>query len=318
MEFPLNYACLDHQRLLDAFLSRRKPSTRVTYLQGLDAWAAWLGAPSAAHGVSWLLGAGVLEGNARVLAFLDSQAVAGLSAATLALRLAALKSMVNLANLLGQCTWAIQVQGPAAKAYRDSRGPGPVKIQSVIQAAAAQHSRAKAARDTAILRMMHDMGLRRGEVAGLRLADMDFPEHRVWVQAKGALDRDPVTLPDGTAAVVKAWLSWRGELAGPLFHRLDNGGANLLEARPLTGRAIWDLVHGLAAACGFRARPHGFRHSAITEALDAGFDLRTVHRFGRWRGKSSIGIVLTYDDNRRDMGGEVAGALARGMDARVH
>ena len=316
MEFSLLSASPDHQRLLDAFLSRRKPSTRVTYLQGLNAWANWLGAPTAAHGVSWLLGAGVLEGNARVLAFLEAQVAAGLSAATVTLRLAALRSMVGLANLLGQCSWALQVQGPRAKSYRDSRGPGAARVQAVIQAALSQPSRPKASRDAAMLRMMHDMGLRRGEVAGLRLADLDLAERCIWVQAKGSTDRDPVTLPSGTAGAIKGWLSWRGEAPGPLFHRLDNAGANLLDLQPLTGRAVWDMVHGLALGCGFTARPHGFRHSAITEALDAGFDLRAVHKFGRWRGKN-YGIIQNYDDNRRDMGGEVAASLARGMDARI-
>jgi len=317
MDSSLNSVLPDHQRLLDAFLSRRKPSTRTTYLQSLTAWARWLGAATPAQGVTWLLGAGVLEGNARVLAFLDSQAAAGLSSATLSLRVAALRSMVDLANALGQCTWSLQVRGPNVTPYRDSRGPGPVRIQAIIQAARGQASKAKATRDVAILRMMHDQGLRRGEVAGLRLEDLDLDGRRVWIMAKGSLDREPVTLPAGTAGAIQSWLSWRGEAPGPLFHRLDNAGANLVALRPLTGRAVWNLVHGLALGCGFMARPHGFRHSAITEALDAGFDLRAVARFGRW--KSGLNIAARYDDNRRDMGGEIAGALARGMDdARIH
>jgi len=317
MDFSLVSSSPDAQRLLEAFMARRSPATRATYLQGLKAWAQYLGAPSAAVATQWLIGAGVLEGNARVLEFLDAQKAAGLSANTLSIRLAALRSMVSLANLLGLCTWSLQVRGPKAKAFRDTRGPGPDRVQLVIRAAAGQASKVKASRDVAICRFLHDLALRRGEVASLRFEDVDLDGRRLWVKAKGAMDRDAVTLPEGTAAALNAWLTWRGQAPGPLFHRLDNAGLNLEVLRPLTGRAVWDLVNELAGGCGFDARPHGFRHSAITEALDAGFTLPEVHQFGRWQGKS-YGIIQTYDDNRRDRGGEIAGALARRMEyARI-
>jgi hypothetical protein len=57
-----------------------------------------------------------------------------------------------------------------------------------------------------------------------------------------------------------------------------------------------------------RVRPHGFRHHAITRALDlTSGDLRRVQRFSRHRDPRT---VLRYDDNRRDLGGEVASLVA--------
>jgi integrase/recombinase XerC len=58
--------------------------------------------------------------------------------------------------------------------------------------------------------------------------------------------------------------------------------------------------------------PHQLRHAAITTALDrTGGDVRAVARFSRHR---SVDVVAQYDDNRRDLGGEVAAMVAGDCD----
>src|SRR5215211_1592476 len=49
-------------------------------------------------------------------------------------------------------------------------------------------------RDTAIIRLLYDTGMRRAEVAGLRMADVDDVEEVVWVTGKG---RRPRACPFG-------------------------------------------------------------------------------------------------------------------------
>ena len=44
--------------------------------------------------------------------------------ATIARRLASLRSVVKLARTLGRVTWTIDIASPKAEAYRDTRGPG--------------------------------------------------------------------------------------------------------------------------------------------------------------------------------------------------
>lgn len=98
----------------------------------------------------------------------------------------------------------------------------------------------------------------------------------------------------------------RGIAPGPLFTNLDHGHA----ARRLTGRGVYDVVRELGAAAGLRVRPHGLRHAAITEALDRTHgDLRAVQRFSRHR---DLRLLLVYDDNREDLGGQVARLVAEG------
>ena len=76
---------------------------------------------------------------------------------------------------------------------------------------------------------------------------------------------------------------------------------------------------------GLKVWPHGLRHAAITEALDlTGGNVRPLPRkppprFGEggWGVRSQrfsrhrdVRILERYDDNRRDLGGEVAKQVA--------
>jgi integrase/recombinase XerC len=77
------------------------------------------------------------------------------------------------------------------------------------------------------------------------------------------------------------------------------------------------MVRELGRRLGMKVWPHGLRHAAITEALDlTGGNVRAVQRFSRHR---DVRVLERYDDNRRDLGGEVAklfslnGALVDGL-----
>ena len=51
-------------------------------------------------------------------------------------------------------------------------------------------------------------------------------------------------------------------------------------------------------------RPHGLRHTAITEALEvSGGNLRAAARFSRHQ---RLETILIYDDNRTDVAGQLA------------
>ena len=57
-----------------------------------------------------------------------------------------------------------------------------------------------------------------------------------------------------------------------------------------------------------RARPHGIRHTSITQALDL-FDgnARIVQRFSR---HASVETLMLYDDERTDLAGKVSQAVS--------
>src|SRR6266511_2134291 len=82
-----------------------------------------------------------------------------------------------------------------------------------------------------------------------------------------------------------------------------------------TEQQLTVMVKKLARSAGLRKVPtaHGLRHSAITEALDRGWDVRDVKAFSRHK---SIDTVLVYDDRRGDVGGRISEDLGKGSRAR--
>ena len=96
--------------LIERFLAGRSPNTRQAYADDLADFAAWLGlAPPAA--VAQLLDADGGAANGLALDYLNHLRELGRSRATVNRRLAALRSLVKLARLLGLVTWSIEVSG---------------------------------------------------------------------------------------------------------------------------------------------------------------------------------------------------------------
>ena len=164
---------------------------------------------------------------------------------------------------------------------------------------------AKGARDTTMLHLLFDLGLRRAEVVSLDLEHLDLPGGTVSVMGKGRRERITLTLPEPTREALAAWLTFRGEEDGPLFTSMDHAGKG---SGRLTGRALHQVVQAIGRKVDLHVWPHGLRHAAITTALDmtAG-DVRSVARFSR---HSDIRVLSRYDDNREDMGGRVACLIA--------
>jgi integrase/recombinase XerC len=158
--------------------------------------------------------------------------------------------------------------------------------------------------------MMHDRGLRRGEVSGLDLQHVEFGEDgrpkAVAILGKGESDRIRLSIPGPTVEALEAWIAVRGSWPGPLFTPLDEPGSR----RRLAGGGIAKIVNRLGVDAGLSRRlaPHALRHQAITEALDrTGGDIRKTQRFSR---HVLVQTVMVYDDNRRDESGDVAALVA--------
>ena len=154
--------------------------------------------------------------------------------------------------------------------------------------------------------------LRRAEVVGLDLADLDVAGGRLQVLRKGKRERQWLRLDPTLARVLQAWLAKRGTAPGPLFVRVGKGG-RVLERSRLSGDGVHYILKTIGARLGFKLWPHGLRHAGITAALDAtNGDVRAVREFS---GHASIETVLRYDDNRRDLGGEVASKVMQRLAA---
>src|SRR5262249_16973010 len=111
---PLTPAAPAHQQLLAAFLSGRSPRTLRASSRDLADFARWSGVCSSAEAVRLLLVAGHGGGDAAALAWRNGVAGRGLAPATVARRLAALRSLCRLAL----------APGAPQSARADPRGAG--------------------------------------------------------------------------------------------------------------------------------------------------------------------------------------------------
>lgn len=292
--------------LVDAFLEGRTARTLEAYRQDLVDFARFAGAETSEAAVRRLLEAGLGPANAQAHAYRADLLARGLAPATVNRRLAALRSIVKLARTLGLVPWTLEVPSVKSQAYRDTKGPGRVGVRSLLDELERRPD-AKATRDRALVRLLYDLGLRRGEAVSLDLVDLDLQAGTVSILGKGRKERETLTLPDPTKAALEAWVAVRGPEAGPLFVNFDRAG----KGSRLTGRSVARVLAALGDAVGLTVRPHGLRHAGITEALDATHgDVRAVQRFSRHR---DLRVLTRYDDNRRDLGGEVARLVAAGV-----
>lgn len=310
---------LTWERVRETWLGGMSDNTARAYDRQVRRFCRWFGEePTAA--VSRFLSLPSGEAHKVALDWRNSLIGEGLSSATVNQALAALRSLVRIARVLGWITWALDVPGLKVEAYRDTRGPAKITVRRMLDDTM---SRADFGdhpidhRDYAILRLLTDLALRRGEVVSLDVSSFEPREGdrpaRLHVLGKGRRDRVVLTLPDETEDAILTWLEVRAEQLGepgegaPMFVSASPGRE--LTTRRARGKLVWYVVRKLADRLGMTGiRPHGIRHAAITKALDdASGDVRAVQRFSR---HANVETLLRYDDARQDLAGEVAAKVA--------
>jgi integrase/recombinase XerC len=107
--------------ILAAFLAGRNPRTLRAYASDLADFARFIQVPEATTlrsvpaAVELLLSGDGGRTNALAMAYKADLMCRSLAAATIARRLAALRSMVKLARQIGRVTWTLEVEGPRSQ-----------------------------------------------------------------------------------------------------------------------------------------------------------------------------------------------------------
>lgn len=128
-----------------------------------------------------------------------------------------------------------------------------------------------AARNKALFELMYSSGLRRSEVTGLKIRDVDFFNGVVRVLGKGNKERlVPVT--DEALYAIKYYLSTRPNPQPQDALFLNAHG------KPLTGDGLAFIFKNTAIAAHLarKVTPHSLRHSFATHLLNNGCDLRSL------------------------------------------
>jgi integrase/recombinase XerC len=159
---------------------------------------------------------------------------------------------------------------------RERRLPGVLSEEEA--GAALTGAAAGSLRVGAALEVLYSAGLRVGELAILRVGDVDFWEGTVRVVGKGDRQR-VVPLGEKALEALRGSLLERG--VDPLSRSASAQSAPLFVNRRggrLSARSLNTLVHAAGRRGGVakRVHPHALRHSFATHLLDRGCDLRSV------------------------------------------
>lgn len=285
--------------------SRLSRHTVRAYRGALDAFAAWINTPVEAA-VSGLLSGGRGEARALLLRWRGEMRSAGAAPGSVNHRLACVRSLILYAHESEVIDWPPpRVPGLLSDPLRDTRGPGRAGVARMLDVLATR-SGAKATRDTALVRLMFDLGLRVGEVCSLDVDHVLLEDHSVLVLGKGRHVRERLPLPGPTCGALAAWVALRGDAEGALFVSTSNHAP---DGRRLAERSAYNVVRELGRAAGLGlVRPHGLRHAAITAALEAtGGDVTKAAAFSRHK---KIQTLTIYDDRRRGDAGAIANLVA--------
>lgn len=295
------------QLLLDAFLSGRSERTIHAYRQDLEDFRSFTQQQTLAAAAGRLLSHGHGQANALAAGYKSALMARQLSASTVNRRLATLRSLTKLARTFGLVTWTLEVESLPAQPYLDTRGPGRLAVKRMM-AAVAKRTDPTALRDRAILRLLYDLAMRRGEVVALNLGDIDLGGGSVTIVGKGRTQKTTLSLPQPTQAALADWIAVRGEAPGPLFLNFDpvkKGDGRL------SSTSLYRIVREMGQQVGIKVTPHGLRHTAITEACKAaaqkGIDLEEVLDFSR---HTDIRVLTIYRDRERDVQGLLANLVA--------
>lgn len=251
--------------------------------------------------------------------YLDHMKTAGLAPATRNRRLSAIKKLAVIGCSAGLISWVLDIA--ATDGHRtvktNLKGPSFDDLLKVLSAAKtlADSGRPEPTRNYAILRMMADLGIRRGPISSLYLKHLDTATKTVTLCLKGGRN-GTFELPSLTWQALQSWLVVRGSTPGPVFIGLTNRGqlpGDSTRWRPLTGKAVFALVRAAGQRVGLNLHPHSIRHTTVTDVIKHE-GLLAAQTFARHERAET---TQRYFDEKEQVGNQATAALARRYEARM-
>jgi site-specific recombinase XerD len=254
----------------------KSPATISTYLNALQRFAAFLAARELPLDVRAVR-------REDIEAFLVDLAEGGAAAASVNLYYRSLQPFWKWALEEGEIDESpmSRMKPPAVP-----ESPPPVLRDAELDALlrACEGTRFEDRRDTAIVRLLLDTGMRRGELTGLRVEDLDFEQEVAVVVGKG---RRPRACPFGrkTGRALDRYLRARAQ------HPAANAPMLWLgKYGPLTDQGVRLLLVRRAKRAGLRGVfAHRFRHTFAHLWLADGGNEGDLMRLAGWKSRQMLG-----------------------------
>ncbi len=243
-----------------------------------------------------------------------------LAPSTINVRLAAIKSLVDMARKLGKTTIDLgDIESIPSESYRDTRGISVEQFKAMLEVivgspTGGNPSTPIGVRDYAIMLLFWGNALRRGEIASANIEDFLPQQQKLMILGKGKRAKVAIDLSDSVNHALEEWLNFHPckELGQPLIVSLSH---NCYGGR-IAGDSIYRIVQGYAEAAGIdrRVSPHRLRHSSITAFLDASDgNIRAAQALSR---HSQMNTLTLYDDNRQQQQKGASGVLEGLLESR--
>jgi len=224
-----------------------------------------------------------------------------LSPATVNLTLCAIRGVIRQAWALEQISdhderVCLSVKG--AKGGRIDRGRllKPDETRSILLSCESGNT-AKGLRDACIISLGFGCGLRRNEIAELKLSGIREYDKSIIVLGKG--DKERLIYPsDEIWNRLMKWLDIRGSKGCPFIFTLVRKGDHIDDGKSMTVQAIYKMIGERAKQSGIMDfSPHDLRRTFATRMLDLGADLNTVKDA---LGHASVTTTQRYDKRGLD------------------
>jgi site-specific recombinase XerD len=218
-------------------------------------------------------------------AFVDQQRANGLKASTVNRRVAALKTFFDfLAEESDDLSWPNPVRFKRHAGKRPRSLPRDIRDEDVECVWGVIQSK----RDRAWFALMVRGGLRVGEVAELKVSDVQHQpteEHPAQLRVRGKGEKERMVLLSADAYhVLEEWLDERGEKADAYIFVNQRG-------QRLSTNGIEWLLHRYGEQVGLTLTPHQLRHTFARQLTEAGMPVTSV---GKLLGHSQITTTQIY------------------------
>jgi integrase/recombinase XerC len=263
-----------------------------------------------------------------LLDFLESQRTRGLSSASLRRRASALRGFARwllAQDLVGSDLWSSErvALGRARKLPRVLRPRDLDRLLTFLRQAAGMS--AHTAHPELVWRYPHESttflavalmvatGVRVHEVVSFRCEDIDLAGRTIRLVGKGRRERQVFLTNDWITDLTEAYLQARSTLDLPHARLLFN-----LHYGPLTTAAMRSRLAKAAAGAGVESRvtPHMLRHTAATQLIEAGVDIRYIQRLLGHASLSTTEIYTHVSDQSLKRVVSDADVLGRFSEAR--
>jgi integrase/recombinase XerD len=205
----------------------------------------------------------------------------------------ALRSLLGFLHLRGLVAGPLGEAVPSTASWRLSGLPRALEREQLeALLASCDRDAATGRRDYAVLVMLARLGLRAGEVAALRLEDVDWRAGELVVAGKGRR-AERLPLPADVGEAIVAYLQ-----DGRPATALDRSLVVRVRAphHGLTGGGVTQIVFAAAARAGLGPlHSHRLRHTAATQMLRAGASLEEIGQVLRHRRVLTTAIYAKVD-----------------------